>query len=147
MSINKFNEKGYLDLTAYEALTNIEQEEKKESYRPLVFICSPFAGDTDRNSRKAQGYCRYAVSRNCIPIAPHLLFPQFMDDEDAGERKLALFMGTVLLFKCREVWVFGDAISNGMAIEIDKANQRGIVIRYFNNRCEEGKQNENCISR
>jgi len=70
-----------------------------------------------------------------------------MDDEDAGERKLALFMGTVLLFKCREVWVFGDAISNGMAIEIEKANQRGIVIRYFNDRCEEVGQNENCISR
>lgn len=82
MSISKFNAEGYYDPTPYEALLRIEREATKAPYRPMVFICSPYAGDIERNIRKAQGYCRFAVSRNCIPIAPHLLFPQFMDVND-----------------------------------------------------------------
>ena len=103
----------------------------------MVFICSPYAGDIERNIRKAQGYCRFAVSRNCIPIAPHLLFPQFMDDDDEQMRDLGLFFGMVLMSKCSEVWVFGRKITKGMSIEIEKAKQRSIPIRYFNERCEE----------
>ena len=92
MSISKFNAEGYYDPTPYEALLRIERETRKAPYRPMVFICSPYAGDIERNMRKAQGYCRFAVSRNCIPIAPHLLFPQFMDDDDvSGKIKLPGF--------------------------------------------------------
>ncbi|NCC69596.1 MAG: DUF4406 domain-containing protein, partial [Clostridia bacterium] len=36
MSISKFNAEGYYDPTAYEALTRIERESKKMSFRPLV---------------------------------------------------------------------------------------------------------------
>jgi hypothetical protein len=39
--------------------------------------------------------------------------------------------------KCSEVWVFGRKITKGMSIEIEKAKQRSIPIRYFNERCEE----------
>lgn len=35
MSINKFNIEGYDDPTAYEALTNIEIEERKARFRRL----------------------------------------------------------------------------------------------------------------
>ncbi len=139
MGVNKFNAEGYFDPTAYEALTRIEAEAKKQPYRPIVFICSPFAGDTEKNIRRAQGYSRFAVSRNCIPFAPHLLFPQFLDDEDRSQRELGLFFGMVFLAKCHEMWVFSvcNKISKGMAIEIEKASQRKIPIRYFNERCEE----------
>ncbi len=77
------------------------------------------------------------MSRNCIPIAPHLLFPQFMDDDDEQMRNLGLYFGMVLMSKCSEVWVFGRKITKGMSIEIEKAKQRSIPIRYFNERCEE----------
>lgn len=54
MSINKFNSEGYIDLTAYEALLKIEQEEraarKAANFRPLVYICSPYSGNIERNS-------------------------------------------------------------------------------------------------
>jgi hypothetical protein len=33
--------------------------------------------------------------------------------------------------KCQEVWVFGDRISDGMAIEIAKAKKRGQGVKYF----------------
>ena len=42
--VNLYNAERYLDPTAYEALMNIEREAKRTAYKPLVFICSPFAG-------------------------------------------------------------------------------------------------------
>lgn len=46
-----------------------------------VYICSPYRGDTETNIRKAQQYCKQAIKENHIPIAPHLYFPQILDDE------------------------------------------------------------------
>lgn len=140
MSINKFNTEGYYDPTAYEALTNIienEKAEKKAAFRPLVYICSPYSGDIEMNIKKARTFCRFAIEKNYIPLAPHLLFPQFMDDDDSKERELAMFMNMVLLGKCNELWVFGSTISNGMAQEIEKAKKRKQLIRYFNEKLEE----------
>jgi hypothetical protein len=137
MSINKVNSEGYYDPTPYEALTNvIREEEEKKKYLPLVYIASPFAGDTERNMERARGYCRLAVSKGCIPLAPHLHYPQFMDDEDKKERELGLRFALILLGKCDELWAF-DKISQGMAQEIAKAKKRGMPIRYFNYKCEE----------
>lgn len=137
MSVNLYNSEGYLDPTAYEALSRIEQEAKRTAYKPLVFICSPFAGDMVCNAERARAYCRFAVSKNCIPIAPHLLFPQFMEEADPAQRELGIFFGLVLQSKCKEVWVFGRIISKGMAVEIQKANERQLPIRYFTDRCVE----------
>ena len=136
MGINIFNHEHYSDPTACAALTRIEQATKK-NFKPCVFMCSPFAGDTERNVERARRYCRFAVSKNCIPIAPHVYFPQFMDDDDQEQRDLGLFMGMVLMSRCKELWVFGSTVSHGMAVEIEKAQQRGIPIRYFNTCCEE----------
>ena len=137
--VDKFNSEGYADLTAYEALLKIEQEEraarKAANFRPLVYICSPYSGNIERNSNNARIYSRFAVAKGAIPIAPHLLFPQFMSEEH--QRSLALFMGCVLLGKCKEVWVFGRVMSDGMKGEIAKADKMGKVIRYFNEELEE----------
>ena len=135
MNIDKINAEGYHDPTAYKALTNIIKE-KKKNYLPLVYIASPFSGDMERNTARTQGYCRFAVSKGYIPLAPHLHYPQFLDDEDMDERELGLRFALVLLNKCEELWVF-DKISQGMAKEIAKAKKRGIPIKYFNSRCEE----------
>lgn len=137
MSVNLYNSEGYVDPTAYEALTRIEQEAKRTAYKPLVYICSPYAGNIPRNTAQAREYCRFAVSQNCIPIAPHLLFPQFMEDADPAQRSLGIFFGLVLQSKCKEVWVFGRNISKGMAVEIQKAKERNLPIRYFTDRCVE----------
>ncbi len=135
MAISKFNSEGYYDPTTYEALSKVEREEKAARYRPLVYICSPFSGDISGNIERAKKYSRYAVDRKAIPIAPHLLFPQFMDDD--AERELALFMDMVLLGKCEELWVFGELVSEGMSAEIAKAKRKNIKIRYFTEDCEE----------
>jgi hypothetical protein len=138
MSINKFNAEHYPDTTAYEALSVIEQAEREvRIFRPIVFICSPYAGDIENNVKAAQKYCRFAVEMGYIPFAPHLLFPQFLNDTDPKERDLGLFFGIALMSKCAELWVFGETVSAGMAKEIEKAEKRGMRIRRFNSNCEE----------
>lgn len=135
--MDRYNHEGYPDPTAYEALTAVAKSESiAKTYRPLVYIASPFAGDMEYNIRKARGYCKFAVSMGCIPIAPHLHYPQFMDDGDKEQRELGLFFALVLLGKCDELWVFGDKISVGMSVEIAKARKRGLPIKYHNHKCE-----------
>ena len=137
MSVSKFNHEGYYDPTTYTALSNIEAEERKARFRPVVYVCSPFSGNLESNVENTRRYCRFAVDSGFVPFAPHLLFPQFMYDEVPEERELALFMGIVMLTKCAELWVFGERISKGMSKEIHKAESRNMLIRYFTTNCEE----------
>ncbi len=138
MNVEKFNNEGYYDPTAYEALSIIEKEERAlRAFRPIVFICSPYAGEVDENIRAARRYSRFAVDKGYIPIAPHLLFPQFLNDAAPNERQLGLFFGDALMSKCSEVWVFGSRISAGMETEIKRAKWKNYRLRYFNESCEE----------
>lgn len=138
MSIDKYNAEGYYDPTAYEAMTIIEKEERAlRAFRPIVYICSPYAGEMESNIKAAQKYSRFAVGKGYIPIAPHLLFPQFLNDADPAERKLGLFFGNALMSKCSEVWVFGERISTGMEAEIKRARWKNYRLRYFSESCEE----------
>jgi len=87
MSVSKYNHERYYDPTPYAALMAIEREEKENRRRPLVFICSPFAGDVERNLQNARLYCKYAVEQGAIPLAPHLLYPQFLRTGAFGEMR------------------------------------------------------------
>lgn len=138
MNINKFNSEGYYDPTTYEALSSIENEERSlRTFRPIVYICSPYAGDVETNVQKARRYCRFAVDKGYIPIAPHLLFTQFLNDDNPKERQLGIFFGNAVMSKCSEVWVFGEHISNGMEAEIKRAKWKNYRLRYFNDDLEE----------
>lgn len=138
MSIDIRNSEGYPDPTAYEAFLLIEKEERAlRAFRPIVYICSPYAGDIEKNVKAARDYCRFAVDKGFIPVAPHLLFPQFMDDTDPKERELGLFFGNALMSKCSEVWVFGSVISPGMQAEIKRARWKNYRLRCFTEDFEE----------
>jgi len=47
------------------------------------------------------------------------------------ERTAGIQFGLSLLKECREVWVFGEIMSEGMCMEIAEADHAGIPIRYF----------------
>lgn len=135
MGINMNNAEGYHDPTHHIALSNITREEKaaaKAAFKPLVYICSPFSGDIENNNKRTRAFCRFALDKGNIPLAPHLMFPQFMDDNNEQERDQAIFMDIILMGKCQEVWVLGDVISRDMSIEIEKAKKRRQPVRYFN---------------
>ena len=123
--MNARNSEGYHDPTAAEAVRNASTF----GYRPIVYVCSPYSGDTEENQKKARRYSRYAVDRGYIPIAPDLLLPQYMKEET--ERELAMFMDLAILSKCAELWVFGDRISTGMKAEIARAKHKGMKVRYI----------------
>ena len=132
MGVDYKNPEGYADSVPYQAIFNIEKEQKR--YRPIVYICSPFSGDVAGNTIRARQYSRFAVDKGAIPIAPHLLLPQFMEEET--ERNLAMFMDIAILSKCRELWVFGKPTA-GMLNEIAYAERKQMTIKYFNEECKE----------
>ena len=136
-----YNSEGYRSPTEHEAFTRIEKEEKAArkaaAFRPIVYICSPYSGDTEKNVENAKRYSRFAVDQHCLPITPHIYFTQFMDDNIPAERDTAIFMNLVLMSKCAELWVFGDTVSSGMKAEIDRAKRKHMRIRYFSEELEE----------
>lgn len=80
-----------------------------------IYVASPFNGE-ESNVVKAIQYCRYVFEKGYIPIAPHLLFPRFLNDSDNGERAFGMFAAIELLKICDEMWVFGNH-SFGVCLE------------------------------
>jgi hypothetical protein len=107
-----------------------------------VYVCSPFRGDLLRNIENARDYCRFAYDAGFVPIAPHLYFPQFLDECDLDERAAGMRYGLEQLWQCREVWVFGESITVGMRAEIDLAKDLKIPVRYFDENCVEEEARE-----
>ena len=91
-----------------------------------VFICSRFAGDVNQNIERARNLCRRAVAQDCAPFAPHLLYPQFMDDTRPEERETGIACGLEFMAECDEVWAYvGDGVSDGMRHELAHAHRLG----------------------
>lgn len=133
MGVDYRNPEGYVDPVPYQAISNMDREQKR--YMPMVYICSAYSDDVEYNVQKARIYSRYAVDAGAIPIAPHLLLPQFMKEE--SERDLAMFMDIAILSKCRELWVFGEPTA-GMLNEIAYAERKQMTIKYFDEDMKEG---------
>lgn len=58
----------------------------------LIYVCSPYSGQVELNVAKASNYSKYVVDAGHTPIAPHLLFPQFLNDDIPEERNRAIQM-------------------------------------------------------
>lgn len=105
---------------------------RKDRKREIVYICSPYRGDTERNIKYAQQVVLYAIANGWAPICPHLYLPQIFDDNKPEERKAALDVGLDLL-SCCSVLLVGElyGISEGMRAEIDRALSLGMLVRYI----------------
>jgi hypothetical protein len=138
------NNEHYPDPTFGEAYSKIRREEKElrdgENYVPWVYIASPYRGDVVRNTENALRYSLFAVKQNRVPICPHIYFTRFLNDDDESERKKGLNLALQMLKRCKEVWVFGDVISEGMQNEIRIAKKRHITVKYFTSDCKEVTQ-------
>ena len=95
-----------------------------------IFICSPYRGDTKKNLENAYRYCHLAAACGYIPIAPHTIFPNFMNDNDEEERLRGIRMGLELMKDCTSMWVFGNDVTEGMSLEIRKAMELGLPINF-----------------
>ena len=119
-----------------------------------VYICSPYrpvGEDPETELRKnidqAKRACRLAVSRGLIPLAPHLYFTQFLDDNDPQERKFGQQAGKEWMVCVSELWVVGDRISSGMEEELKLARLWSIPIKKvkFHNEQEKLYPDKNTV--
>ena len=135
------NSEHYPDPTFGGAYDSIRQMEKAfctgKKYIPWVYIASPYRGDVKTNTENAKRYSLFAVMQGKVPFCPHIYFTQFLDDNVKVERKIGLNLALHMLRRCREVWVFGDTVSEGMRNEIRIAKKRHIPVRYFTSECVE----------
>ncbi|MDK7734230.1 hypothetical protein QP568_08020 [Propionimicrobium lymphophilum] len=99
--------------------------------KKITYICSPYRGDVESNVEAAKQFCSFAASCGRVPIAPHLLFPQFMNDNDPADRALAMEFNHAILSKCDELWVLGGDITEGMETEIGWARSLDIPVQFF----------------
>ena len=107
----------------------------------LVYICSPLRpvspdvsahpDELKANIRLACDAYTFAAVRGFIPIAPHLYFPQYLDDNKPMERTLGMNMGLELLRKCEALWIVSHRISYGMSAEIKEAQKYSIQVKVF----------------
>ena len=96
-----------------------------------AFICSRYSGDVEKNAEKALELCRLAIDNGRAPFAPHLIYPQFLDDASDMDRSIGIDCGKSWLESADEVWIcIDDGISSGMREEIKVAqeNRRPIIL-------------------
>lgn len=96
----------------------------------FVYVCSPLRGDIENNIKKAHEYNNYVIECGFMPLAPHVIFSKYFDDNIPERRELGLAMGLELLKRCDEIWVCGDTISKGMQGEIALARHLKIPTLY-----------------
>lgn len=98
----------------------------------MAYVCSPLRGDIEGNLQRAREYSHFAFDANehWIPVAPHLLFTQFLNDDVEAERAAGIAMDMSLLAKSSILLVFGKPTS-GMRAEIDFAKSVNMPIRYY----------------
>ena len=97
----------------------------------LIYVASPYAGDVEKNREYAKQACRFVAEQGCAFFAPHLLYPEILNDNDPRERQMGLDMGKVVLARCHQLWAFGETISPGMKEEIAEAERLGLPVRYI----------------
>ncbi len=96
-----------------------------------IFICSPFRGNIEENTKAAQFFAKVIIGTGRIPIAPHLYFPQFLDEDNPNERMNGIEMGLELMDVCDEVYVLGFNITEGMRFELNHAREKRIPVRLY----------------
>lgn len=104
-----------------------------------AYICSPYRATSNYSVKEhikfAEEACRIIYDKGYIPIAPHLYFTRFLDDDKPAEREIGLKLGMELLKKCDRVFVFPlkddkyqYGISDGMMAEINLAIKSDIYV-------------------
>ena len=107
----------------------------------MIYICSPLSAPTEdgikTNALMAQKYAdEIRTLTGCRTIAPHAVLPLYtpLDDSIPEEREICLNFGLDVLSICSGIAICGNKISQGMAVEIARAQELGIdIYRYDSN--------------
>ena len=100
-----------------------------------IYMCSPLSSSYQKtvelNQSQARDLCGMFIHLGLLPIAPHIYFTQFLNDNDETQRLIGIKMGIELLKECDIMYVYDtDKISNGMKEEINFVQEKDIPIIY-----------------
>lgn len=97
----------------------------------LLYVCSPYRGDTKRNKEYARKLTRAALNNGFIPVTVHLYLTEATDDTNPEERVRGMAAGMKILENCKYILV-GDryGISEGMKAELTFAAVKGKIMLY-----------------
>ena len=97
----------------------------------LLYVCSPYRGDTKRNKEYARKLTRAALDNGFIPVTVHLYLTEATDDTNQEERVRGMAAGMKILENCKYILV-GDryGISEGMKAELTFAAVKGKIMLY-----------------
>jgi hypothetical protein len=96
----------------------------------VAYVCAPLAGDLKKNISNAKKFGKFLFDRGMAPVIPHI-YAEILDDKDPYDRELGMNADRSLLFKCDEMWVFGDKFTKGMKEEIHFAKMINMKIKYI----------------
>lgn len=100
-----------------------------------IYVCSPFRTNklfTEKeNIENAIKYARQVIEQGDMPIVPHLMYPQILDDSKDSDREKGINFDLELILLCDKVYVFGDFISDGMRKEIQFAQKSKMRIEFL----------------
>lgn len=101
----------------------------------LVFISSAYRGPSvfveQDNAQIAQALCLLAMRDGFTPFASHLLYTQFLDDQNAEHRDMGIKAGHDIFDRCTMVYVYEPHIahSHGVMADLKLAQQQEKPIR------------------
>ena len=99
-------------------------ENKNPALMPFVYVCSRYRAKTSderlQNIELAKYACERVIQMGAIPIAPHLYFTRFLDDNVEFERDFGMEAGKKMMEMCSSFFVLtvDEEISEGMDEEI-----------------------------
>ena len=104
--------------------------------KKLIYVCSPFSREDNKNIADARRYCKYVLDHGAVPFAPHLYFPQLLDESNEEELKTGIGARLVILAECDELWAFGDRLTEDMRLELELADKLSMPMRFFSDDCD-----------
>ena len=93
--------------------------------RVPAFISFPFQSNPELNRVRVYPFAEFAWKQAFLPVVPHWMFPYLKEDFHRDE---ILRCCKILLRTCKELWICGDIVTEGMALEIEEAKKVRISI-------------------
>ena len=99
------------------------KERKIIMEKAFAYICAA----SDAAPRLLKRYCRKIYELGYVPICPKLSDSQYLQMENADEKREFQNISRQKLCRCRMLVVCGNEISNSMSAEIGTAEKRNII--------------------
>ena len=96
-----------------------------------IFVCSPYSGNIEQNTKRAVFAAKVICNCGDLPIVPHLYFPRFLNENDQYERIRGIEYGIELMKGCDQLWLLGPVISRGMEYELKAAKEIRIPVILY----------------